>query len=592
MQSRIMGTMANSRIPSSFDGGEDFFDVSLVSNFKTTEQLNHRDQDMIEHHERTKIGDGYSNTMPQVLINYPHATSLFSLKTPLSIVMLATFLISVQAKELSKLLIDKPSMFIPCETNLCFVFRTERPIIKLDPTMQTTKQQKLFQCRERARIFPKLSGPFFELLDEIPELHNAFCLWGGPDQTFDGLVRFVRNVSSRKRPLKIVAGGMLFQMAHRVSNGSIQSASMTNSKLVVVSINRPAQKAFTDAIISIVGPFGSGSWWLLSGFIVLFGATYFLINYSFLTNNSLPGKYNAILEPFVPTHWLRQHDVEDMQLDQNSKESRTYLIRVWKQSAFLFLVISALFWEIGVVNFITNDKPYVLPFELQGIPIETLKRFVLNDGSAFETLLARCALSHELEHDSRPWTVVENFNEVFDALSETKNGEPRYTLASEHTALYELNNRGLCKKLAVHDSSDPLPDYSTVWYYSSHIELTTRSTLDIRISQLREERRIEKLVENSIGKVTLTCGLSVHSISIFVLLVPLCVVLFPSFMFILTVLLVRWILQRREQAINLSLAETKPIEDHEIRRSLRRAIFKVCPRCLSQGNALIGSIAF
>ncbi len=484
-----------------------------------------------------------------------------------TIVLFTTFLVSVQASELTKLLANNSSIFKPCETNICFVFRSQKPIVHLDPLM-TTADHLLFKCRERARTFSRLKGPFFDLIDEIPELENAFCIWGGRNETFDGLVRFIRNVSRGNRPLKFVTGGMLFQMAHRISNGSFPSASMSNGKLVVVSINRPVQKAFKEAMDTIVGPFGRGAWWLLSGFILLLVVLYVFANYCFLANRSLSSMYNAMLEPFVPTHWLLQNSMDDLASDDKSKESRAYLILVWKRGALLFLVISALFWEIGVVNFVTNDRPYVLPFKLQSMPARTLSRFYLNNGSAFETLLGKLALPDTTTRNSRPWKVVQNYDKLYDALTETNNGEPRYTLSAEHTALYELNKRGLCTKLAVHDSSDPLPDYSAIWYYSSHVGQSMRTTLDIRISQLREEGRIRELIENSTGKVTLTCGLSSYSISIFVLFVPLCLVLSPFFLFILSALLMRWIVERRKRKlvkVKLSALTTISIQDKEVK---------------------------
>ncbi len=146
----------------------------------------------------------------------------------------------VQATEMTTLLANNPELFKPCETNVCFVFNSQKPITNLDPVMRTEEHQKLFRCRERANFFPLLSGPFFDLVDAIPELQKASCIWAGPNSTYESNVLFVRHVSHGKRTLKIVAGGMLFQMAYRVSNGTIPSAPITNGKVVVVSANRPA----------------------------------------------------------------------------------------------------------------------------------------------------------------------------------------------------------------------------------------------------------------------------------------------------------------------------------------------------------------
>ncbi len=486
----------------------------------------------------------------------------------------------VQATEMSTLLANNPELFKPCETNICFVFNSQKPITNLDPKMRREEHQKLFRCRERARVFPLLSGPFFDLVDAIPELQKASCIWAGPNSTYDSMVQFVGRVSRGNRTLKFISGGLLFQMAYRISNGTIPSVSVTSGKVVVVSINRPAEKAVSDAAKAIVGPFGQGTWWLLSGIILLFAAVYVLITYCFLINYSCKSVCNAMLEPFIPMHWLRRHRIGDVASDNDSKESRAYLIRMWKRSMLLFLVISALFWEIGVVNFVTNDQPYVLPFVLNGMKRDTLERFIVSKDSAFETMLQDLALPNTITHNERLWKTAGTFDEIFDSLSETKNGKPRYTLSTDRITLYELHNRGLCSKLAVHDSSDPLPDYSSVWYYSSHISQNMRSILDARISRLREEGRIKKFIENSTGKVTLTCGLTSYSISIFVLLVPLGLVLCPFLLFILTALFVCWILQQRDRKKidEKSAPNTKSTEDDDIENPVSSTVGEVSNR--------------
>ncbi len=75
-----------------------------------------------------------------------------------------------------------------------------------------------------------------------------------------------------------------------------------------------------------------------------------LTNYCFLWKCSLQSLDNAMLEPIVSEHWLRRHRIGDEVSDDDSKESRACLIRIWKRSILLFLVISALFWEIRVVK--------------------------------------------------------------------------------------------------------------------------------------------------------------------------------------------------------------------------------------------------
>ncbi len=96
-----------------------------------------------------------------------------------------------------------------------------------DPLKRNMEHQKLFKGSERARVLPGLKSPFFQLLDEMPVLENAFCIWGSLNEALDDLVRFVRNVPRGDGPLKLVTGGMSLQIAYRISNETNPSASIS-----------------------------------------------------------------------------------------------------------------------------------------------------------------------------------------------------------------------------------------------------------------------------------------------------------------------------------------------------------------------------
>ncbi len=138
---------------------------------------------------------------------------------------------------------------------------------------------------------------------------------------------------------------MLVVVVYRISSGAIPSTTLSTGK-VIVSNERYASQTFGEAMGSILGAFNRGTWMLLFGRTLMVAIAYFLINYSFLRSSSLKAMYNAMLEPFVPKQWLLQNCIDDVVSD-NSKESRTHLIRVRKRSAILFFIISILFWEIG-----------------------------------------------------------------------------------------------------------------------------------------------------------------------------------------------------------------------------------------------------
>ncbi len=55
--------------------------------------------------------------------------------------------------------------------------------VLLDPVMEAQNNQTLFRCRERANVFPGLSGSSFRVKDNLPS-EDALCVFGGTQCTF------------------------------------------------------------------------------------------------------------------------------------------------------------------------------------------------------------------------------------------------------------------------------------------------------------------------------------------------------------------------------------------------------------------------
>ena len=264
-----------------------------------------------------------------------------------------------------------------------------------------------------------------------------------------------------------------------------------------------------------------------------------------------------MLELLVLRYWLFRNRTSDLGAENVSIESTSILVRVWKRWSLLFLAIPALY-KIIPVSFVRDDPGDKLPFELLGMSWVKLEKFVVSRESALETIFLNLALPNETARNTRPWKAFPTFDEVLGALRESKDESPEYILSFDRTAKYGRNTRGLCAKIAAEESNETLSNYFTVWYYSSHVGLDTRNSIDVRFSRLREEGRIQRLIDEGNWKVPLSCRSHSYRISIFALIVPPSFVLCPAFMLILTTLIVRKILQRREQ---MELDEQLPVPE-------------------------------
>ncbi len=88
--------------------------------------------------------------------------------------------------------------------------------------MNRTEHQKPFPCSNYKDKFKGLKGPFFDILNAADELRNTMCVWGGSGCQFDDIVEFVRR-STRPGEHRFIAGGLLFVLKYRISNGTIAS---------------------------------------------------------------------------------------------------------------------------------------------------------------------------------------------------------------------------------------------------------------------------------------------------------------------------------------------------------------------------------
>lgn len=88
---------------------------------------------------------------------------------------------------------ERRSAFAPCLEKTCLVFKNEPPIVELGAPPYPPRQLP-FRCATRARSYPELHGAFFELLDEIPQLDDAYCICTN-ESSFDDVVRFLTDAA-------------------------------------------------------------------------------------------------------------------------------------------------------------------------------------------------------------------------------------------------------------------------------------------------------------------------------------------------------------------------------------------------------------
>ena len=355
---------------------------------------------------------------------------------------------------------ENRTFFDVCKTEVCVVFRSEKPFIFLDSTLTSSEP---FRCRDRKNIYPLLRGGFFDILDEISQMGSAWCIWGGPDCTYDDLVMFVSQ-SARAGAYKFVAGGLLFNLDYRMSNTSIPSAPLLQDELVVVG----PRKTVTT-IDSLLSPFSARVWGFLIGWSCLAMGLRILISRSFAGKRfwqHLFGEYND-RTPFM-LKWLN---------------------RYWSCGLMLSLSILTLYYEVAVIRF-ELDIPTKRRLESWN-RIENSEQLI----ALIRNTTQQFVLSREM---ARSKSLFFDFRE--DLYHELLTGDAvkfaiDYNLFHKHF----LGSSNTVYSFMEYTAFESIPPSDAVWYFSEHVPFTRRLAINKQIIQLRMSGRVNDIVERSIG---------------------------------------------------------------------------------------------
>lgn len=342
--------------------------------------------------------------------------------------------------------------FKACETQKCFLFRQEKPFVFLDEHMKHEKDQEPFKCRERHIKWPDLRGAFFSIMDDIPELEDALCVWAGSKTTcmFDDMVSFVGN-SSRNGLHKFAVGGLMFMVQYRISNHTIPSAPMLESQLIIIGPRKDTVD-MKEGLRMFWGPFTPPAWMCITGIFVFFFLMRLWIaiqfmhpfdHYSFCSN--LFGEYYTAvarrrIAEYLHCDFCRASNYTQgrnpnsdftcdecriiREIEEERVERLQWLTNTWFRAAHLSLFVIVLFYEIAVVNFIFARPP---------AHINNLEphKFVLRRETTQEYVFRKMLASKGVDYleEKLPWKRRKDLDEVFHTVLNSK--PPMFSMSYE-----------------------------------------------------------------------------------------------------------------------------------------------------------------
>ncbi len=160
--------------------------------------------------------------------------------------------------------------FNVCRTQLCFLFQFEAPHI-LPSKKLKAENPRHFRCSSR-KLHPSRDGVFFDVLrhvaDHEPEgakssIRDAYCIYSGPNCTFDDEVSFLENtvaVSGDNNYNFILGGRVMFMPNRRAENIEQSAPIFTDSMVLIYRRRKQLHKPFTEAWEKVLKPFKPDSW--------------------------------------------------------------------------------------------------------------------------------------------------------------------------------------------------------------------------------------------------------------------------------------------------------------------------------------------
>eukprot|EP00171_Calliarthron_tuberculosum_P003041 IDg3041t1 len=369
-----------------------------------------------------------------------------------------------------------PELYNICETEICLVFRVEKPYIFVDG-LKTLDDQAPFRCHDHKKVDIGVHGVIFNMINEMPELSNARCVWAGPECVFDDLIWFVGNVSKAGQH-KFVAAGMLFLLRYRVSKYRIPSAALLEDQIVVVG-PRQLQIGPSGAWRSIWRPFSTDAWSMLIAIVIvlLFVRVWTVLYY---TDPLTFDSFGANLfgdEPFAsaPGIPVCNENIQHCALGLDCHDCRLQKLKAAER-------------EKGLTNMRILNGNWTKATRLFSV-IDTTEEHVMH------SLMVH---SGKITPGEMPWSRAKNIDEVYRAMG--AGPKAKFTLSYDKTVRHVFRSEpNACQRFEVYQTVRTLPSFSGVWYYGSKVALPERIRIDSAIAGMREQGRVRSLLENFIG---------------------------------------------------------------------------------------------
>lgn len=453
----------------------------------------------------------------------------------------------VKYKCLERFAKNETREFEDCRRKPCFIFLSEEPYVRLDRSMETDAHTKLFPCNNPRKEFPLLRGSAFNVMALTAVGDGAFCVWGGPNCRFNGMVDFIDAAADERPGYRFGATGLLLENRKRLRANVAQSVSLAQEELGIFGPLMDTRDTFP--FHRLVRPFRALAWASFAVFLAAILAGAWLTSCAFGGCSLSPRRaFHFFMDPrdavcgtaplFSMQESLDNSPAELHRLHMRRRTDRMSAFNVannlLRLSLGSMLVIFLLFYELAVVNFLFIEQSRPNVRDVRSLPRAELGRYAVEEKAGTEDVWHSAVYTPgKFPPDQPPWRRCPNLSVCFDWALDP-NDEVQFVVGFKSAGHFQVRKRNICKNITDYGTERKLFSFGTGWLYGRHIPIPFQRKVDTQILTMHEKEQLPELLEaDSSPLYTGSCSPLIQNIDVGVIGASVVVLVLPPMLLIL-----------------------------------------------------------
>lgn len=428
--------------------------------------------------------------------------------------------------------------FEQCRRKPCFIFLEEAPYTKVDSKNETREGNQLFVCGRTGAAMRHASGSAFSIIKQTSAF-DALCVWGGPQCSFNEMVRFIDAAATEAPGYAFGAMGVLFEEPQRLSENLAQSVSLLQEELSIFGPHADERPVFPFQ--RLVRPFRPLTWFVFGLFFFAIGLGAWLTACAFDDDAWSPNRVFHLFmgadEPVISSVSL---PTLDDRVTRSQSECRRILenritdhISSYKVSRIMIrlsltsmVVIFLLFYELSVVNFLFIETKALNVQDVRSLSASELTAYAVEEDTAAEDVWGQAVYAEgKYNHSRPPWKRCYNLGKCFDWALDPES-EVKFVVAFRTSGVFQIRSRGVCNIMTIHEMLNKYA-FGAGWLYGKYVNKSFRRTVDKEIMDLHETGVLPATIED-VGRLNVgSCAHLIHDIDVGVIGASVAILVMP-----------------------------------------------------------------